>query len=173
VARAASRAAATPGDGLLNPVALAALAVLILNDRFLKTAWPGAVTGKLSDVAGLIVAPLALQAGWEIVAWVGGRWTGPSSRVLAVAIALVGVGFVAIQVPGPAVDAYRFGLGILQWPLAVVTAMIAGSGLPPISPVAATPDLADLLALPAIGLAWWVGQQRSAGESGGIGATGH
>ena len=165
---------ATPGDGLLHPVALVALAVLILNDRFLKTAWPGAATGKLSDVAGLIVAPLALQGGWEVVAWANGRWTGPSSRVLGVATVLVGIGFVAIQVPGPAVDAYRFGLGVLQWPFAALAAVITANALPPISPVAATPDLADLLALPALGLAWWVGRQRSGRrEPGGIGVAGH
>jgi hypothetical protein len=163
----------TPGDGLLHPLALVALAVLILNDRFLKTAWPGELTGKLSDVAGLIVAPLALQAGWEVLGWVRGRWTGPSRRVLAVAIALVGVGFVAIQVPGPAVDAYRYGLGVLQWPFAAVAAVVSGSGVPPVSPVAATPDLADVLALPALALAWWVGRQRSAQEAGGIGVAGH
>jgi hypothetical protein len=136
-------------------------------------AWPGTVTGKLSDVAGLIVAPLALQACWEVLAWVGGQWTGPSSRVIAVAIALVGVGFVAIQVPGPAVDAYRFGLGVLQWPFAALAAIVAGNGLPPIRTVAATPDLADLLALPALGVAGWVGRQRSSRKPGGIGVAGH
>ncbi|WP_156325293.1 hypothetical protein [Nonomuraea sp. SBT364] len=31
--------------------------VLLLNDHLLKHAWPGPVTGKLSDVAGLVVAP--------------------------------------------------------------------------------------------------------------------
>ncbi|MEV4101379.1 hypothetical protein AB0J42_14070 [Nonomuraea sp. NPDC049649] len=31
--------------------------VLLLNDHVLKQAWPGFVTGKLSDVAGLVVAP--------------------------------------------------------------------------------------------------------------------
>jgi hypothetical protein len=132
------------------------------------------VTGKLSDVAGLIVAPLALQAGWEVVAWVSSRWSGPSNRVLALAIVLVGAGFVAIQVPGPAVDAYRVGLGVLQWPFAALAAIVTGSGLPSISPVAATPDLADLLALPALGLAWLVGRQRSGRrESGRLGVAGH
>jgi hypothetical protein len=35
-----------------------ALAVLLLNDGFLKQAWPGLVTGKLSDFAGLAVVAL-------------------------------------------------------------------------------------------------------------------
>ncbi|MEO7094830.1 MAG: hypothetical protein ABI175_16345 [Polyangiales bacterium] len=47
---------------LLHPVALAALAVLIVNDRFLKAAWPSWWTGKLSDVAGMMFFPLLLAA---------------------------------------------------------------------------------------------------------------
>jgi hypothetical protein len=163
------RSRITPGDGLLDPVALVALTVLILNDQFLKAAWPGAVTGKLSDVAGLIVAPLALQAAWEVVSWAGGRWNGPSPRVLALTIGLVGFGFVAIQLPGPGVEAYRLGLAILQWPFAALAAIVAGDGLPPARPVAARADIADLLALPALGVAWWIGRQRSDRALGDIG----
>jgi hypothetical protein len=40
-----------------SPVTAGAVAVLALNDHVLKQAWPGPVTGKLSDVAGLVVAP--------------------------------------------------------------------------------------------------------------------
>ena len=49
----AVRALASPGFVL-------ALVVLVLNDHVLKQAYPGWVTGKLSDVAGLVVAPLLL-----------------------------------------------------------------------------------------------------------------
>ena len=105
--------ASRPGDGLLHPVALGALVVLALNDRLLKAAWPGPITGILSDVSGLIAAPLALQALWEVVTWVAGRWAGPSRRVLAVAIVVVGVAFALVQVWPLATDAYRIGLGAL------------------------------------------------------------
>jgi hypothetical protein len=40
---------------LTRPAYLAALAVLVVNDVWLKYAWPGFATGKLSDVAGLFV----------------------------------------------------------------------------------------------------------------------
>ena len=163
----------TPGDGLLQPVALGAVAVLIVNDHVLKSAWPGAVTGKLSDVAGLIVAPLAIQAGWELITWVRSRWVGPSKRVLAVAIALVGVGFVAIQVWEPAVTAYRWGLGVLQWPFQALAAVVLrGDTLPPIAAVSATPDAGDLIALPALGVAWWVGGRRSGRRPAHVPGTG-
>ena len=53
------RSASTP---LGHPLFWAALAVLVLNDHLLKGAGllPGSVTGKLSDFAGLIVAPVLL-----------------------------------------------------------------------------------------------------------------
>jgi hypothetical protein len=151
-----------PGDGLLHPVALGAIVVLVINDQWLKAAWPGAVTGILSDVAGLVVAPLALQAIWEVAAWALGRWSGPRRRVLAAAIAIVGVGFVLLQVWPPATEAYRAGLGWLQWPFAALAALVRDGTLPPAQPVIAVGDVGDLLALPALAISWWVGVRRSA-----------
>jgi hypothetical protein len=43
-----------------HPLTVGATAVLLLNDHVLKPAWPGLVTGKLSDVAGLAAAPPVL-----------------------------------------------------------------------------------------------------------------
>ncbi|WP_344925667.1 hypothetical protein, partial [Streptosporangium carneum] len=40
-----------------HPVTVIAVFVLLVNDHVLKGLWPGPVTGKLSDVAGLFVAP--------------------------------------------------------------------------------------------------------------------
>ena len=53
-----------PRGALIHPAFLAALALLVLNDRVLKGSGllPAAITGKLSDVAGLVVAPIALSA---------------------------------------------------------------------------------------------------------------
>lgn len=45
--------AARPSDALLSPAFLLALLVLGVNDHVLKAAFPGWVTGKLSDVAGV------------------------------------------------------------------------------------------------------------------------
>lgn len=49
--RRAAESSPIPGDGLLHPLALLAIGILIVNDHALKAAWPGVVTGKLSDVA--------------------------------------------------------------------------------------------------------------------------
>ena len=120
------------------------------------------MTGKLSDVAGLVVAPLAIQALWEVGLWADGRWAGPSMRVLGIAIVAVGIGFAAVQVWPPATDLYRWGLGIAQWPFLAVAAVLSGAAVPGIAPVQVVADAEDLLALPALGLTWWVGRRRVA-----------
>lgn len=43
---------------------LLCLALLLLNDSWLKSTYPGAITGKLSDFAGLAVVSLLLLAAW-------------------------------------------------------------------------------------------------------------
>ncbi|HEV8280309.1 MAG TPA: hypothetical protein VGQ02_00495 [Candidatus Limnocylindrales bacterium] len=156
----ARRPDARPGDGLLHPVALAALAVLIVNDQLLKAVWPGVVTGKLSDVAGLIVAPLVLQALGEIGQWIAGRWHSPTRSVLVIAIIAVGLGFAAVQVWDPASNAYGWALGAAQWPFRAFAAVLVGNPPPSIGPVVVTADAEDLLALPALAVTWWVGRRR-------------
>ncbi len=143
----------TPGSRLLHPIALAAIAVLVLNDHVLKDAYGNALTGKLSDVAGLLFFPLMLQAGWELAR---DRVTGNRFLIgAAVATALV---FASVQLNPLAADAYRYGLGALQWP---VRALMGGA----YAPVAVTPDPTDLLALPAAAAAVVLGW--SPGLSGG------
>lgn len=47
---------------LSHPAFTGSLAVLVLNDHVLKHRWPGLVTGKLSDVAGVFVVAVLLAA---------------------------------------------------------------------------------------------------------------
>lgn len=49
-----------PTSALLSPRWLAAVAVLAINDHIIKNASPGVVSGKLSDLAGMVVAPTLL-----------------------------------------------------------------------------------------------------------------
>jgi len=156
----ARRPAARAGDGPLHPVVLVALALLILNDQLLKAAWPGVVTGKLSDVAGLVVAPLALQAAWEVGQWIAGRWRGPTRSVLAAAIIAVGLGFAAVQLWDQASNAYEWAMGAAQWPFRALAASLTGGPASGVDPVVATADAEDLLALPALAITWLVGRPR-------------
>ena len=49
-------------ERLIHPAVVGAVAVLALNDHVLKPRWPGTVTGKLSDVAGLFVVAVTAAA---------------------------------------------------------------------------------------------------------------
>lgn len=49
-------------SGLLHPVALVALAVGLANTWYLQEHYPGWITGKLSDVSGVLLCPLVLAA---------------------------------------------------------------------------------------------------------------
>ncbi|WP_156045535.1 hypothetical protein [Herbidospora cretacea] len=65
-----------------HPLTVLALVVLVVNDHLLKHTWPGVVTGKLSDVAGLILLPAVL----DLVL-----------RRPMVSIAVTGVGFTLVK----------------------------------------------------------------------------
>lgn len=156
------RRAPIAGDGLLNPIVLGAILTLLVNDQLLKRAWPGLVTGKLSDVAGLIFAPILLLAAAELIASTLGRWLGPSRTWLSVAAALVGLGFAAVKLIPEAEAAWELGLGIVQWPATALGDVMAGRSVLPVRPVVSVADATDLVALPAIWLAHAIGLGRVA-----------
>lgn len=145
-----------PAHPLLHPVSLAAIALLVVNDHVLKAAWPGALTGKLSDLAGLAFFPLLLAAVAQQVR--PALRLRPTVAVCAMLTALV---FAAIKVWPLAGDAYRVGLGALQWPFRALGSLLAGHGVPGLAPVRLTPDVTDLLALPAVLIAVWLAARFS------------
>ncbi|MEZ4366251.1 MAG: hypothetical protein R2939_08165 [Kofleriaceae bacterium] len=137
----------------LHPVAMAAVLVLVVNDWVLK---PGAVgraapwlTGKLSDVAGLVFAPLVATA---LVGLVVRRPL--SRRRLVAALAVTAAVFVAVKLSSDA----------------AATVAAAWARLAPGARIVADPT--DLLALPALAIAAWIGAdelRRIARERGGGG----
>ncbi len=148
----------TPGDGLLHPACVVAVAVLVLNDHWFKHAFHGPITGKLSDFAGLVFFPLFLQAAWE-VGTTRARFE-PRREVLVLAALASALVLGAINVCGPAGDLYQWGLGALQWPAYAAKAFISGEALPAIRWVSLDRDPTDLIALPAALVAVRIGWHR-------------
>lgn len=151
---------AAPGDGMLHAAPLGALALLVLNDRWWKRAYPSFVTGKLSDVAGLIFFPLLLQAMWEIArAFAGASW-GPSRRALLVAVVATAVVFGLAKTWPPMNALVRTGDAALRWPLRLAWAVAQHAPAPPVGRSALVLDPTDLAALPALLLGLRVGLRR-------------
>ena len=141
-------------DALLHPVSLVALAVLALNDHVAKGRLPSWLTGKLSDVAGMIFFPLVLWALIELALRLAGRRERRAGHLYAAVVA-TGAVFAAINLFEVAGDAYAWAVGALQWPF---RAALRGE-LIDVAPVAHVVDPSDLLALPALGIAVWIGRR--------------
>lgn len=136
----------TPGDLLLHPAALVALVVLVVNDHFLKGSGVGVVTGKLSDVAGLVFFPLLLVALVEGGRKVLGVKSWPlSGRAFVVCVVATAVAYTAVKVSPSVADWYSHTLGVLAWLPRGTTRRVYVRA-----------DATDLLALPALAIAWGV-----------------
>jgi hypothetical protein len=123
---------------LASPAFWAALGVLLLNDHVLKRAGilPGVVTGKLSDFAGLVVAPVLL-------ATLLGGLRRPVVRALAFAIVVAG--FVAVKLSGAAASFVGDVLGRIGVPSRIWA------------------DPTDLVALAILPFAWRIASVARAG----------
>ncbi len=138
-----------PLGEVLHPVALVALVALLANDWWGKLAYPGWVTGKLSDAAGLVLAPLALSSALGCALYLAaalGAPVGPAlgPRRLAASIAGVALGFAACKLSPQVASGVAQALALL-------------GGAPRI-----VADPTDLLALPFAAAAWWVGRAELA-----------
>lgn len=138
---------ALPAGELLDPVALGAVLLLVANDWLLKGRAPAALTGKLSDLAGLVCAPLIATAALDVALWAMARLGAPvdfSLRrwKLAAAAAAVGLAFIAVKLSPGAAHAVERAAGALGlgWRIA--------------------PDPGDLVAFPALALAVWLGRRE-------------
>jgi hypothetical protein len=127
-------------ERLLHPLAVASIVVLLVNDNILKAVYPGWLTGKLSDVAGLVCFPLLLAL---VVP-------------MRLAVAATGVAFAAIKLWEPATAAGEWVMGAVRWPLDAVTTL----SLPALARVDIVRDPTDLLAMPSLAAAWWIYSAR-------------
>lgn len=122
------------------PPTLVALVLLVLNDRVWKEQWPGLLTGKLSDVAGLVVAPPLLALALSVCR---------VRRSAAWALGASGVGFALVKSTG-------------------VGAEFASAAWSLVMPSLVLRDPSDLVALPALvvaaACARWAGSPGTPGK---------
>jgi hypothetical protein len=141
------RSTSVPAEPLLHPVAIGALLALIVNDHVLKSAVGGPFTGKLSDVAGLVIFPLVLAGLWEVACWIAGRRSSPL-RAVMVADIVTAVGFSIVKLDQGAADMAAQAMAAAQSVLlSLPLPLEVGSSLAPGRLIA---DASDLVALPAL-----------------------
>lgn len=119
-----------PKKALLAPLWLTALAVLIVNDHLLKGSGllPGLITGKLSDFAGMLVAPTLLAVLLRV----------RQRRDFALCHYLIGFVFAAINLWPQVAHGWSAFMGLFGFPWQIVC------------------DTSDLIALPVLLLSWKV-----------------
>lgn len=122
---------------LFGLAAMTALAVLVVNDRILKARFANAVTGKLSDIAGLVLLPLVLFTAAGLAAEVFRLVRMDRKSLITACVLVAGLGFSAIQIWEPASSAYEWTLTLL------------GPGR-----ATNTMDPTDLFALPVLVIPW-------------------
>jgi photosystem II stability/assembly factor-like uncharacterized protein len=135
---------------------LLAVAVLIVNDHLLKSLYPSALTGKLSDVAGLYFLPYLLLL-WLFALVELARRTAQGGRgrldplPVAAADALVASTFVAVGTVFVALKLSSDTAGPILWLLASISGRVHD--------IVADPT--DLVALGALSLAYWYWRRRA------------
>lgn len=115
---------------LAAPPTLLALLLLLLNDRVWKDQWPGLLTGKLSDFAGLVVAPPLLALTLAVCR---------APRPAGWAVATTGVAFAIVKATAAGAE-----LASAAWSL--------------VMPSVVRHDPTDLVALPALWVAFRAGR---------------
>jgi hypothetical protein len=146
----------TPGDSLRHPLVMGMLFVWIVNDHVLKGVYGNAWTGKLSDIAGLVVFPLIPLAIYQVIcAWTH-RVPRHQKRVLGLSLMGTALLLISINLSESLSIACCNALALAQWPLRGIVSGLAGDGLAPIVPLVATVDPTDLLTLPALLIPWFL-----------------
>jgi hypothetical protein len=137
----------------MHPLTLLAVIVLVVNDWVLKPAFHDGstlgetVTGKLSDVAGLAFAPVVLTAAIGLVLALAkklGANVDPylTHRRLVLSIAATGITFAAVKLSPDAAEALANTLSHLGRRASIYL------------------DRTDLLTLPFLGVAYWIGRDE-------------
>ena len=135
-----------PGDCLRHPLVLLMLALWLLNDHVFKAMFGNAFTGKLSDIAGLVVFPLIFVGAYEIVCGLRRIQPKHARTILWAGLGLSAALMIGINLFDVCAQACRIGLGLMQWPFRSLWAL----SIMPVNQVSLTMDPSDLWTLPAL-----------------------
>ncbi|WP_329491563.1 hypothetical protein OG618_34505 [Kitasatospora sp. NBC_01246] len=121
-----------------HPGTSGAVLVLLVNDHVAKRLWPGAVTGKVSDLAWMLVSPVVLAL-----------LLTPLPRLRGDRPAIAGLAVTAVMFTVAKSGEAGGELASTVWSWSGVPSRIQG-------------DRSDLLALPALGVSWWLWKRSRA-----------
>jgi len=158
------------GDMLLLPASLCGVALLIVNDHYMKRHLHNAISGKLSDIAGLLFFPLLIATGIETTRIVLRRrqWCisigGFDSTVV-----VVGIFFMLMKTWQPAGQIYVWLDASLEWPVLAVKAAFVSGNFWTWPKTGIVMDTTDLMALPALLIPWWSGRRWILSHPGATG----
>lgn len=129
-----------------------AAAGLLLNDHVLKGPAPGLLTGKLSDLFGMYLVPLAWMAIAGTLLRLAGVPVRPvvAGRMFAGFSALAAVCLVVVKTTVAGASAYGYLIGVLRAAMRVPAALVQGSHLWAVRPIEVVVDPTDLVALLAL-----------------------
>lgn len=140
-------------EALEAPWLIGALFLWALNDHVFKPMFSNAITGKLSDVACLVVVPVLFAGVAEQLArqWFEEKAVTRLERKVLIVSALFAASVMALINIAPwAAHVYRFGLGLAQWPFRAAFALLNGEGSTAFALVSLTMDATDLWTIPAV-----------------------
>ena len=134
------------GDCIRHPMSVFMLCLWLLNDHVFKDIWGNTLTGKLSDISGLVVFPLMFVATYELICAFRQRAATHLDLVLWLSLGFSAMIMIMINVSDWGANLCRIGLGILQWPFHCLWSL----SILPIHKVHLTMDPTDLWTLAAL-----------------------
>lgn len=148
----------SPGDLFLHPFPLAATATLLINDYVLKAAWPGVVTGKLSDFAGLFIFPIILVCLAELAKCLARKMPWAITNFgIVVACGLTALAFTLVKTCDWASGLYADAIGSIRWVFRALACLFFGGTAGPAVPIDVVTDPTDVVAvLAVVGSGLWM-----------------
>jgi hypothetical protein len=140
---------------------LGSLAALLLNDWWLKPAWGGWATGKLSDIAGLAFLLVLLVGLFELASARRDRpWRPTAALVLSLA-ALLGAAFALTKCTAQGAHAFGIASGAAWWIARALSDVARLRGMPAFHRQGVAVDPSDLIALPFLAATAWYLARRA------------